>query len=799
MRLGGHGSGAVFAILTFLSVACGSPLRAAMDIEDQGPLLQTGRYALRVSNVGVLGNPWFDIGRSFDPSFEFPRGSGNELLGRAELWVASTRPDGRRRVSGGPMYEWRPTLAAADTVRGVRAGVPGALWSVDDDGDGAVDEDPFNARDDDGDGRIDEDFDLPAQQLLVARYTDDQPEAVSFGYSNGEAHVPMGLSVQQEVLGWGAGIAQDIAVVRFVITNHSSDLLTDLRLGLYVDLDARSAADRGGHLDDRIHRVPYRLVIPEGNVIISAAQDGKFRKTCFTDVEGQAVAISDGRTPETLPVGAVVPLSHTTDPLALLTIDLLPGVRAAREAAQAPARDHTFQTYLYAQGLPPGQGGPPVLDEQRVAAMEGRFNGVEEDGIARDHAVLLSCGPFPRLRPGTSVEFSVALVAATTIDSIAPLAQTARLLEHGTHVDAIADTPSDRWYEGTSGINGHEICFEPPAGIEFTYDPHCPYKFFRDPLLVPDPDAQGPDEAFEVVYRPGACVWSDLDCEACTGHDGTDTRRRWSLSSLTPSSPSLRVTPGDGTVLLEWDDAPEVALAAGLVGDAGMTFEGYAVYRLDDWKRVSRLPTDDRWQRIAIYRADTTRAGGIRLGSITDETLAPIDHVSGFPRHPVGRYRAEDRGLHVGADYHYVVTSLLRMHAPYDTLPASRAERESPFVPEFSERVTPQAASRDGSPRAWVVPNPYRGSAEWERPAVAGDPLTRHLDFLGLPRERCTIRIYTVAGDLVELIEHDGTRGDGQAAWDLVSRNGQDVSSGVYLFTIEAPSGTQVGRFVVIR
>ena len=40
---------------------------------------------------------------------------------------------------------------------------------------------------------------------------------------------------------------------------------------------------------------------------------------------------------------------------------------------------------------------------------------------------------------------------------------------------------------------------------------------------------------------------------------------------------------------------------------------------------------------------------------------------------------------------------------------------------------------------------------------------------------------------------------DGQASWNLISRNGQDIVSGIYLFTVESPSGTQRGKFVVIR
>jgi hypothetical protein len=40
---------------------------------------------------------------------------------------------------------------------------------------------------------------------------------------------------------------------------------------------------------------------------------------------------------------------------------------------------------------------------------------------------------------------------------------------------------------------------------------------------------------------------------------------------------------------------------------------------------------------------------------------------------------------------------------------------------------------------------------------------------------------------------------DGQASWNLISRNGQDIVSGIYLFTVESKHGTQRGKFVVIR
>jgi len=114
-------------------------------------------------------------------------------------------------------------------------------------------------------------------------------------------------------------------------------------------------------------------------------------------------------------------------------------------------------------------------------------------------------------------------------------------------------------------------------------------------------------------------------------------------------------------------------------------------------------------------------------------------------------------------------------------------------------RVEAGGGTMHSDGKVWVVPNPYRASAPWEREPVSGDAFTRHVDFFGMPRAQSRIRIYTLAGDLVQVLDHDGTHGDGEAPWNLISRNGQDIESGIYLFTVEWPGGHQVGRFVIIR
>ncbi len=90
-----------------------------------------------------------------------------------------------------------------------------------------------------------------------------------------------------------------------------------------------------------------------------------------------------------------------------------------------------------------------------------------------------------------------------------------------------------------------------------------------------------------------------------------------------------------------------------------------------------------------------------------------------------------------------------------------------------------------------VVPNPYIVHAEWEN-----SKYERKLQFIHLP-DACTVRIYTLSGDLVRSLDHnDGT---GTADWDLLSENGMGIAPGIYFYHIESEYGNRLGRFAVIR
>ncbi|MDD4231952.1 MAG: hypothetical protein PHU48_04755 [Candidatus Cloacimonetes bacterium] len=132
--------------------------------------------------------------------------------------------------------------------------------------------------------------------------------------------------------------------------------------------------------------------------------------------------------------------------------------------------------------------------------------------------------------------------------------------------------------------------------------------------------------------------------------------------------------------------------------------------------------------------------------------------------------------------------------------------------------IFPGSLARDSMDDIKVIPNPYLGRSKFDGRLTndeKGDK-SRRLWFVNLPK-RCTIRIYTLAGDLVKTLDHegatstdivtiskDGTQGlsaDGMHAWDLLSKNNQIIAPGVYLFSVENKNNDKikVGKFVIIK
>ncbi len=106
--------------------------------------------------------------------------------------------------------------------------------------------------------------------------------------------------------------------------------------------------------------------------------------------------------------------------------------------------------------------------------------------------------------------------------------------------------------------------------------------------------------------------------------------------------------------------------------------------------------------------------------------------------------------------------------------------------------------AKSGLDNVYVVPNPYVAYSTAENPGR--DPQSRGarvVEFRNLPPQ-CTIRIYTILGELVKTIDkNDNTS---MASWDLLSYEGQRIAYGVYIYQVDAPGvGQKIGRLAVIK
>ena len=84
--------------------------------------------------------------------------------------------------------------------------------------------------------------------------------------------------------------------------------------------------------------------------------------------------------------------------------------------------------------------------------------------------------------------------------------------------------------------------------------------------------------------------------------------------------------------------------------------------------------------------------------------------------------------------------------------------------------------------------------------SVAADRI-RAVHFVNLP-PKCTIKIYSLDGDLIREIDHDKPADDptsGHDQWNLITRNTQLIVSGLYYWVVESEFGeTQIGKLVIV-
>jgi hypothetical protein len=98
-----------------------------------------------------------------------------------------------------------------------------------------------------------------------------------------------------------------------------------------------------------------------------------------------------------------------------------------------------------------------------------------------------------------------------------------------------------------------------------------------------------------------------------------------------------------------------------------------------------------------------------------------------------------------------------------------------------------------GALKIRVKPNPFKQHA-------LHDVGTEHkLLFFNLPTGT-KVTIFDVSGQIIDQLHFTGTNPqDGTLFWDMFSKDGTEVQSGLYIYVAEYPGGKQTGYFSIIR
>ncbi|MBC7188024.1 MAG: hypothetical protein H5U38_13400 [Calditrichaeota bacterium] len=230
--------------------------------------------------------------------------------------------------------------------------------------------------------------------------------------------------------------------------------------------------------------------------------------------------------------------------------------------------------------------------------------------------------------------------------------------------------------------------------------------------------------------------------------------RNYVLTALPPPAPEVTyyVLPSTQEIVLTWSPDLE-SWVNPLTGAAEMDI--FRIYRSD-----------------RSYIGPFTKVRDIRISRSTDR--------SRFFDAELGQWKYKDNTVQVGVGYYYAVTSV------------STKGQESGMTNRNTKALVTARQPAENALQVSVFPNPFR--------LVSGLPTSGEessIVFTNLPA-KCTIRIYTVSGELVRTLEHDNPN-SGEHVWDQLTDSRQKTAAGIYLYTVESAVGNAKGTLLLIK
>lgn len=409
---------------------------------------------------------------------------------------------------------------------------------------------------------------------------------------------------------------------------------------------------------------------------------------------------------------------------------------------------------------------------------------------ANSWMILLSMGSLGDLAPGDSLNAVFAVVCGfwantgsdspTRRENLRTNSEWAQIAYNGEDVDGDGKLDPDEDLNGNGILDPGEDDYD--AGLDLNLNGHW------DLGETVFGDGDGHLDIFEDTYQNFQRGISDSN----------GVINRYILPSP-PPSPNLKVIPGDKKVSLYWDNLPE-NYEDPITREKD--FEGYRIYSSP--KTISNL-------NEATLLAQFDIIDSVGLGYETGFDAVRYDTtINNKPYH----YRfVNDNLLNGWPDFYYFSVTSYDKGNPTNNLPSMESsiyENQTYAIP--GKRVSTTEKDR----KIYVYPNPYKAGALWD----GFGSRERLIWFANLP-SKATIRIYTLAGDLIDEIFHDALTyngnditllsqkssskltefSGGEHAWDLISKNDQAIATGLYLYTVKDENNGKIysGKFLVIK
>ncbi|RLC48882.1 MAG: hypothetical protein DRH57_01375 [Candidatus Cloacimonadota bacterium] len=729
--------------------------------------------------------------------------------------------------------------------------------------------------DDDDDGLSDEDGFPTSEQDFLSYYYDYSPFGTAGNrdwgsWRNSNNHVPLNIRVRQISFQWSYEYIKNLCYIEFDITNmNPNDTLYDCAMGIYMDSDIGPQAWGGRTIstDD------ISSYVKGSSYEFAYSYDSDGDGGLTTGMIGARVCTPD---PDQLDFecwsySLDVDPPDDFDPLS----DPSGGKLTANEkywllTGRNPGPDR----FVSLRQEPDNQIGDPC-DTRYLFAFYGDMKGAS---APTDSSWNLAPGKTMKiviaLFPGENLtELKSTALWAKSIYGEAQTLTTVVLPDTFDHYNA-PGPPDIPKMTLEQSHNGDSIFVYWDNGSEFTYDPMTvdeglvgyqnliPYWPSYDPDIQPgDSDynenaivprdiadrlrhdfqgytvwhasGSGEQDAYEMVAR-----WDKIDTKQdledydCCMY-GSIPEDEWmdfggQLGNDTGLPDSHRVKEKDIVYISDND-----------------TIYWTDYYQLDDLYEIDSIAVGDTIYGMPLYAADVDSSVstiGLSLDqeqllfknpnvpddvylALCDDKLIPLPGHLG-QNHPgfddfaeMRKYRLARRLYKYTIKYpekgveNYISVTAFDRGMPSKPLMALESGRDANRITVF-----PGPTATSNMDNIYVVPNPYLGQSKFDG-RKEGDEKgdrSKRIWFVNLPLN-CKVKIFTLAGDLVDEFEHHGEHyaevlnpskaaptgitSGGIHEWNMLSKYDQIIASGVYLYSVKNidTGDVKVDKFVIIK